>query len=116
MSHVAVRNSRAVQVHIAHPVVVTSADRTADVPAIQRVESHIEGDAGIRRPVAVDVLRSADASARRLVIGHHVAYRIFGNLETAIRAETPVALCFRYHESQAVFHQFRLALLLEVHA
>lgn len=66
---VPVGHSRAVEVDVADMMVVVSSKAAADIPPVERVKSHIEGDAAVCRPVSVDVLRSGDASACCFVVG-----------------------------------------------
>ena len=113
--HVAVRLCRAVQVHITDAVVVASVDGAADVPTVQRVQSDVERQSQVGIPVAVDVLRSSDASTRLFVIGDDVTYRVAGGLPRTVDAEAPVALVLRHLEAGLlVGDKLRLAHHLEV--
>ena len=114
MSYIAVGHSRTVQVDVAHLVVVAAVESSADVPAVQRIKTDVERGADVGAPVAVDVLRTADASASGLVVGDDVADGVRGATETAIRTETPVAHVLGNHEAQAVLDKHWCTLHLEV--
>ena len=115
MGDIAVGNSCTVEVDISDLVAVVAVDRPTDIPSVESVEGYVECHATVGAPVAVDVLRSGDASTCRLVVSHHVADGVAGSIETAVGTETPVTLGLGHVESHAVGHKSRRPLLLEVH-
>ena len=114
MCHITVWFCRTIQVDIAYAVVVASINRAADVPSVQCVQSDIEAHAETGIPVAVNILRSCDASARRLVVRHNVTNGVAGGLPRTVHAETPVPLGLWHLEAEAVGDKLRLSHHLEV--
>ena len=114
MRDVTVGHRRTVEVDIANLVVIAAIDAAADVPTVQRVEADVERSAAVDAPIAVDVLRTGNASAGSLVVGHDVTDGIAGATHTGVETIAPMTLCFGNLEAQAVLHQLRSALLLEV--
>ena len=114
MGDIAVGSGRTVQVHIAHMMAVVAIHRPADIPSVQGIEGHVERHSSVGAPVAVDILRPADAPTCRLVVGHHIPDGVAGGLETSVGAETPVALRLGDGDSHAVGDKGGAALHLEI--
>ncbi len=112
--NVSVGYGSAVQVYIGYLVVIAAVHSAAQVPAVEGVETNVERAAHIAAPVAVDVLRTLDAPAGRLIVGYYVAYAVAGAAHAAVKAEAPMALGLGHHEPQAILHQLGCALFLEV--
>ena len=111
---IAVGNGRAVQIDIAHLMVVAGIDATADIPAIQCVEGDIEAHAHIGTPVAVDVFWSCGACTCLLVVGDDVANGVGCGAPAGIDVEAPMALRLGNLHAQAVGDQRRTAHHLEI--
>ena len=114
MGDIAVRNSGAVQVNVAHVVAITATDGAAEVPAVECIQPYIEGCTTIDIPVAVDVVGLTDASTGGLIVGDNVADRVAGALPSDIGIIAPMSLILGYHEAEAVFNEFGCPLLLEI--
>ena len=78
MSDIAVWNGRPIEIDISDLMAVVAIDRPADIPSIEGIKSDIKRHASVSTPVAVDILRSGNASAGRLIVSHHIADGVAG--------------------------------------
>ena len=84
MGDIAVGCLRAILVHIAHLMAIVATEAAAEVPTVQGVETHVEGDAATGAPVAIVVVRTTDTATCVLLVGHDIADRVGSALETTI--------------------------------
>ena len=115
MCDITIRNGCAVQVHITNLVVIAGVHASAEIPAVQGVETEIEGAAAIDAPVTVDILRTGYTSTGFLVIGNNITNRITRGAEPCIGTETPMTLCLGNLEAFWALLELRSPHHLEVH-
>ena len=114
MGDVAVGDGCAVDVDVRHLMAVVATERPTEVPAVESVEGNIERGTAVGIPVAVDVLGTADATARFLVVCHHIADGVVRSLETTVDVVAPVPLTDGDAHAKGVGTVFRRPLFLEV--
>ena len=72
----------AVEVDIAHIVLIAQHGSGVDVPVAGRVERCVEHQSSVDVPLTVDILRLRSASAGRRVVGHHIADAVARGVES----------------------------------